>query len=690
MGYKLLIVESPKKSKTISKILGDNYLLRPTVGHINDLAKTGKYNLGIDIENGFKLKYAILPDKVDKVEAIVHAAMGADEVLIASDPDREGEAIAFAVAEQIADLNKPVKRVLFHEITKEGVKKGISNPIPLNNNLNEAQQARRAIDRIVGFMVSNQLKAYYSIANPEISNPSAGRVQSVALRLIADREKEIINFKPEVYYNIICKVKKDSEFLIKNVDKITDIDLANRILGDIKDGDLNVIKLNSTVKKVNPLPPLTTSKLQRYASTRLKFPVDKTMKIAQSLYEGGYITYLRTDSVRSSPEAIAELREYLKSNDLPLSAKENVYTTSGSQDAHEAIRPTDVRKTPNKILLDSEEAALYGLIWQFFVASQMEPIEYNITKADILAGGHLFRAAGKMLKSSGWSKILPDDSVKDDIILPLLNKGDSIDLVEANCHRLETKPPSRFNDGTLIDELEKRGIGRPSTFAAIISKITSKRYIVKDKQAYKPSSAGMEIIELLCKYYSFMDIDYTKRMEDSLDLIASGEESYIGFVSKFFSEFKNELKVAYESSSYVADVNCLRCNGHTVLRNGMYGHYVRCLSCGFAKNAEFVDGVVRLVDDRENVVVGQECGNCGGGMIEKLGRFGPYYGCINYPECNGTKKIPFGKKCSSCSSGELYMVVDKGVASLKCMDCDGTEEIPEGWEIKHPRLYGIL
>lgn len=680
MSYTLVVVESPKKAKTISKVLGPNYIIRPTVGHINDLSKSGKYNLGIDLDDRFKLRYEILDDKKDKVKAIIETAKAADEVLIASDPDREGEAIAFAVAELIP--NNKIQRVLFHEITPAGIKKGIANPKPLNLPLYEAQQARRALDRMVGFLVSTQLSA--GREHPL----SAGRVQSVALRLITDLEREIESFIPEIYYNIFANLNKNGKKIIaKYAGKITTEESANKIIEDLNKSKFIVSNVVNAINKQQPLPPLTTSKLQKYGATRLKFSASKTMKCAQSLYEKGYITYIRTDSARSSPESITELREWLKTNKYSVSKNINVYSAKeGSQDAHEAIRPTNVTKTPNKLLLEPDEAKLYGLIWQFFVASQMPPIEYSTIKVDVKAGKHLLKISGKTLKNKGWSEILADDSIKKDIILPELNKNDELALVKPNItfERKETKPPSRFNDGTLIEELERKGIGRPSTYAAILSKIENKNYIFKSKNMYNPTGLGLEVTDILCKFYSFMDINYTKEMELSLDKIESGETTYYKVISDFFSSFKEELNRAYLSNQEHTDIRCVKCNDHTILRHGMYGYYVMCIACKNTESVDLVDKKPTMVPFKRDVVEGVECPKCSAGMIEKVGKFGPFYTCESYPKCRGTRKIPFGQKCSKCKEGELYISIFNHKPKLACMEyptCKNIEELPKGYQI---------
>lgn len=683
----LVIVESPAKARTIAKYLGNNFIVEPTVGHIADLVKTKANPLGVDIDNGFKPKYSLIPDKKDKVQAIIDAAKRSKEIFIAADPDREGEAIAWHVANAIKSTKKPVKRVLFHEITKAGVKKGITTPGDLNKDLFDAQQARRVLDRLVGFLVTPYLWSAFG------SNCSAGRVQSVCLRLIVDREKEIEKFVPEVYWDISAALakpaKKTDKFVAKYPKRITDEKLAKKIKSDLDGSTYKVSNLEQKTQQRNPLPPLTTSKLQQLASSRLKFSTKKTMKAAQALYEGGHVTYIRTDSARSSPESINMVRDWLKDNKFDLPDKPNIYKSkSSAQDAHEAIRPTNVSLVPDQFVGADENKKLYRLIWEIFVASQMKPAVYDTLAVTVKASkGHFLKANGRVLIYSGWLSITQDDKQDKDVKLPPLKIGDDLILVppKVKSEKKATQPPPRYAEGSLVKELEKRGIGRPSTYAAIIAKIANRNYVVKTKNVFSPTELGKKVINELSKYFTFMKYEYTKEMEERLDKIAEGNLEYIEMLSNFFSPFKDELQSARASLDKDGGYDCEICGKRMKLKHGKFGYFIACSGypkCKSTKSVE-LDGEKITLKETTEIAKGVKCPDCNSAMAKRDGKFGPFYSCVKYPKCNGKRKVPFGKKCPKCNS-ELFLTFFNGQPKLACMgypNCKNVEDPPPGTKI---------
>lgn len=681
----LVVVESPAKAKTIQKYLGSNYIVRATMGHIMDLTKggKGKDRLGVDVENSFAPQYQVISDKKDKIAAIVDAANQVDTIFIAADPDREGEAIAWHVAEQLKKIKKPFKRVLFHEITKKGVNDGVSSPRDLDKNLYDSQQARRVLDRLVGFMVSPYI---IGMLGP---NLSAGRVQSVCLKLIVDREKEIETFVPEVFWNVtanLAKSSKQDSFIAKYHGKISDENTATKIKKDLESSDFVVSDIEAKQQKRNPYPPLTTSKLQQSAAGVFKFSATKTMRAAQSLYEAGHITYIRTDSVRSSPDSIDAIRKWIAQQGHDLPDQPNVYKNKESaQDAHEAIRPTNPDVTPENFVGNSDdEKKIYKLVWERFVASQMKPAVYDTVLVHIKASkGHELRANGRTLKYAGWLAITQDFEDKEtDVKLPNLSVGNDLIVIPpgVKSERKETQPPARYTDGSLIKELEKRGIGRPSTYAAILSKISDRSYVDKLKTQYSPTNLGRQVVDNLDKHFSFMQYDYTKLLELKLDKIAEGETTYVDVMSGFFEPFKLELKNAQNSRFKDGGYDCDKCGKRMILKHSKYGFFITCSDSG-CKNIKGVelDGEKIIIKEKNKVLDDVKCPLCTSGMVKRDGQFGPFYSCSTYPKCKGIKKVPFGKKCPNCNN-ELYSTVYKGKSVLFCMgypNCKHSEDLPE-------------
>lgn len=703
----LVVVESPAKAKTINKYLGTDYVVRASFGHVIDLASGGKSGIGVDIENNFKPKYQVLADKKDKLDAIIDAASDAKMILLAADPDREGEAIAWHLADALESTGKPIKRVLFKEITKNGVKKGIDAPRELDENLFNSQQARRVLDRIVGYLVSPY------IINSFGPNLSAGRVQSVAVKLVVDREREIENFKPEEYWNIsatLAKPDSKEQFVAKynNKIKVQDKKTAEKIKADLDNATYQVTEVEEEERKRNPYPPLITSSLASTAAGRYKFAAARTMKAAQSLYEAGLITYMRTDSFRISPEALESCRDWLKSKSYELPDKPNVYVKAGgAQDAHEAIRPTDVAKLPENIYVSDDEKKVYRLVWERFVTSQMRPAVYDTVNVTIeTSNSHVLKANGRVLKYKGWLEITgeDEDDIEETNKLPLLKKKDNLILVppKVKAEQKFTQPPPRFSEKTLIKELERRRIGRPSTYASIMSKITDRNYVVEKSSMFHATDLGKKIIDSLVKFFDFINYEYTAEMEQKLDKIAEGNLNYQDMMKSFYDPFAEQLKKAYVGNKKDYGFKCDSCQEMMELKHGKFGFFMACINYPACKNTftcEIVDDKP-VRKDNPHLADGVKCPKCGSGMVKRAGKFGPFFSCSTYPKCFGSAKVPFGKKCSRCSN-ELYLTIFDGQVKLACMgypDCRNVEEVPAGtkldWknpnQIKEPKLSKSL
>lgn len=690
MSKTLVVVESSKKAKEIQKYLGDKYVVRESKGHVADLASTPKNRLGIDIENGYTLIYSYLPDKKDKLNAILDAASTASEIFLASDPDREGEAIAFHISKALeAKTKAPIKRVLLKEITKTGIKTAIANPLELDKHLFDAQQARRALDRLVGFMVSPFLM---ELIGP---NLSAGRVQSVTLRMIVDREREIENFKPEEYWSISAALadidKQSDKFVARLVgNKVTDKETALKIKSDLDKDTYEVIEVIAEEKAKKPLPPLETATLQQAASRRYKMSSKKTMEIAQSLYESGLITYHRVDSIHSAPEALASLREWLKKNNYDVPDSTVIYTPKGAnvQAAHEAIRPTNINNLPDSSNLSEDEQKIYGLIWERFAASQMKPALYDTVAVSIKSSsGHLLKANGRTLKYKGWLSLLDfKDDEEDSNKLPPLIKGQALTLVppKVKAEQKFTQPPPRYKEYTLVEELKARGIGRPSTYATILSKVTDRGYAEKNKESYYATDLGKKVVDLLISFFDFMEYQYTADMEDQLDKIAEGKLNYLGMMNSFFPKFKEQLKKASSSGEKDYGISCWICNSPMRLKHGKFGYYMACAEypkCKTSKSCEIVNGQPSFKETNSPKCIEDiECPKCNAGMIIRDGKFGKFYACSKYPKCTGSRKIPSGYKCDKCGY-DMYVTVFSGVSKLACMgypSCRNIKELPDG------------
>lgn len=701
MAKHLIIVESPAKIKTLQKFLGPNYIFESSLGHIRDLPER---EFGIDLENDFEPKYTILPDKEKVIQKLKKAAKEADTIYLSPDPDREGEAIAWHIT-QVLPKDSNIKRVSFNSITKEAVIKALENPREIDLALVNAQQARRLLDRIVGYKISPILNR--RIQRGREGSVSAGRVQSVALKLVVDREKEIEAFKPVEYWNLGAVFRTEEEersfraYLYsvdsRKVEKeavegkdlvlIQNKETADAIVARLKKGPYLVKTVEKKEKKRNPVPPFITSTLQQEASRHHGFSSARTMSIAQGLYEGidlgnegaeGLITYMRTDSVRIAPEALTEVRAYIKeqygADYLPEQAK--VYSTQKSaQDAHEAIRPTNLAHPPEALqsFLTRDQFMLYQLIWRRFIASQMVPAIYDTVSADIAAGDNLIlRATGSVIKFPGFLAVYEekfDDEEKDDDsrMLPQLNEGKNLNLLDLTSEQAFTRPPPRYTEASLVKELEKSGIGRPSTYATIMNKIQSRDYTIKESSRLKPTELGRVIAELLeNNFQQIMNIGFTAKMEDNLELIAENQKEWKGLIKEFWDQFYPTLETA-EKNAFVpkvmTDLDCPVCQAKLQkvwFKSKYFYGCSRYPECTYTAQTEEVN--FNKEDYAADFNWEQKCPTCGGDMKLRHGRFGPFLGCLTYPECKGIINIP--------KKGEV-VIAPENMPVCPAIDCPG-------------------
>jgi DNA topoisomerase-1 len=676
---KLIIVESPTKSKTLEKFLGKEYKIEATLGHVRDLPEK---TIGVDIEKDFNPKYIVSPRRKKTIKELKDASKKAEEIYLAMDPDREGEAIAWHVA-KIVKLKKP-KRIVFHEITEQAIKKALNNPKDIDSNLVDAQQARRILDRVVGYKLSPFL--WKKIA----AGLSAGRVQSVAVRLVADREKEIKNFKPEEYWTIeafLRKLKNEHGFrslLIKiNEEKIEKLQIksakeAKKIVDELESAEYKIIGIEKKETKKNPLPPFTTSTMQRSAFNKLRFPAKLTMRIAQHLYEKGLITYHRTDSLSLSKLSLNTAQKFIIKNygKNYWAGKQRIFKTKKrAQEAHEAIRPTFPDNTPEetqaKKKLETSEAKLYDLIWRRFIASQMKEALFDSVRADIKAKKYTFRANGHALKFDGFLKVYP---VKfEEIELPELEEREVLELKELKPSQHFTQPPPRYNDASLIKILEEHGVGRPSTYAPIIGTIQNRNYVDKDdNKRFKPTDIGLAVNDLLSKNFEdIVDIDFTAEMEEDLDKVASGEKQWVSLLKDFYGPFEKNLKkkekeIPHKKMTYEkTDRDCPECGNDIVIKLGRYGKFYACTNYPKCKHTEPL----------EKNTLHMKCPKCKKGQItEKRTKKGKvFYGCTNWPNCDAAAWYkPTGKLCPNCNS----LIIETKRKQIKCSskDCDYVEK----------------
>lgn len=565
----LVIVESPAKAHKIQEYLGKEYIVMASKGHITDLAKGGKHGLGVDIDKDFKPHYVLIDDKVDVLNELMAAAAKVDQIFVASDPDREGEAIAWHLAQRLAEMDKPIKRMVFNKIKKDALLKAVKEVRDIDINLFHSQEARRILDRLVGFTASPFLMNFFG---PKLS---AGRVQSVVTRMVIDREREIEVFVPEEFWTIQVNLSKDGKngFATKYSGRPTDQTSATVAYDKlaVKGAEFVVTEVLADEEKRSPAPPLVTSSLQQIMSKEHGFGADRTMKAAQALYEAGYVTYIRTDSVRVDDASVKELRDWLKENSHETPAKPNAFKNrDAAQDAHECIHPTDLTLLPeqNFAIIDPDEKLVYETIWNHFVASQMMPAVYSTLKVTAHVKGDPsaeVKASGKALKSEGFLQILGVGDVGR-IDIPELHKGDILKHWGKNPVRMEqkqTQAPPRYSEDKLIKELVNKNIGRPATYAELLSKITIRNYVEKKGNVYHATDLGKQVTNELIQFFTFMDYDYTAKLEQQLDEIESGKVDHIDMLKKFYPEYKQQLSRAYTQHGAML---CNQCGSPMTLR----------------------------------------------------------------------------------------------------------------------------
>jgi DNA topoisomerase I len=662
MSQSLIIVESPSKARTIKKYLGAGYAVKASVGHIRDLPQG---DLGVDVEKGFTPKYVTIKGKEKVIKELKAAAEKADEIYLAPDPDREGEAIAWHIAQAINGKDKKIYRVLFNEITKSGIKQGLSQPREIDNNLFASQQARRILDRLVGYKISPILWTKVK------RGLSAGRVQSVAMRLVVEREELIEAFIPVEYWEIFADVKADQPppFRVRlarlngKKAEIGNKEEADKALAVLNSEPLVVSDVKTKPVKRKTMPPFITSTMQQMASSGLKMVPKRTMRIAQQLYEGialggdpvGLITYMRTDAVRVSAEAVDACREHIKNTygDKYVPEKPNFYKSrKGAQDAHEAIRPTSMENTPDvvKAFLNREQLNLYRLIWNRFVGSQMPPAIFQQTAISVGCGDYLLTVTSNVLEFPGHLAVTSTAKKgdgEDGAGLPPVKAGDTLELVKIDSTQKFTQPPNRFSESTLIREMEEKGIGRPSTYASIISVIQDKEYVEKFKSTLRPTDLGRVVTRLLIKSFpDVMDVSFTAQMEEDLDKVEDGKNDPNDLLTRFWSEFSKRLDLAgdemedLKKTGIPTDIVCEKCAKPMVIRFGRNGAFLACTDskeCKTSGNFERDENgkIVPVVDKTTE----HKCEKCGSPMLQKKGRFGPYLACSAYPECKSTVSI---------------------------------------------------
>ena len=680
---KLVIVESPSKIKSVKKYLGNGYNVMASVGHVRDLPKS---KLGVDIEKNFKPQYINMPDKKDVIKQLKEAAAKSDQVLLATDPDREGEAISWHLAHILGlDLNEE-NRICFNEITKTGVSAGISNPHKINLDLVDAQQARRVLDRIVGYKLSPFLWRKVK------GGLSAGRVQTAVLRLIVEREREIEAFVSEEYWTIDAKLKADRKSfdakLFGTVDgnaiAISNSDDANKIVAALDDAVYTVSDIKRGTRNRQPAPPFITSTLQQEASRKLNYTGQRTMRIAQQLYEGvdipghgatGLITYMRTDSLRISEEARSAAVKYIESKygKKYLPAKPRYFKSkSGAQDAHEAIRPTDIFLTPESIkgAVTPEQYNLYKLIWERFIASLMAACVQKTVAVDITANGYLFKANGYSVDFKGFTELYEegrDDKTSDGTELPEMKVGDILKLKSLTPNQHFTQPPPRYTEPTLTKTLEENGIGRPSTFASILSVISDRSYVEQEKKTFKPTQLGFAVCDLLNEYFDrIFEAKFTAGLEKKLDKIGVGELEWIETIAEFYSDFESHLNKAEQSldgkrvkvPAVETDVICEKCGRKMVEKSSRFGKFLACPGYPECKNTK------PMPEDE----IKQPCPKCGAKLLKKTSKKGKkFYGCSAYPNCDfASPGVPTGEICEKCGG---YIIL--GMRNRKyCMNAD--------------------
>ena len=704
MAKALVVVESPAKAKTINKYLGRNYKVIASMGHVRDLPKS---KLGVDIREDFEPSYEVIASRKKVLKDLKDAAKESEDIYIATDPDREGEAIGWHLAEELGATNrKKIRRLMFNEITKRGILSALEHPTSINKQMVDAQQARRVVDRLVGYKISPILwdKVRRGL--------SAGRVQSVALKLVCDREREIDAFVSEEYWNITARLAAsvppefDAKLLKRDgaAIKVGNQSEADAVLADLKQADWVVASVTTKERKKNAVPPFITSKLQQAA----RFPVKKTMMVAQQLYEGielpgegsvGLITYMRTDSTRVSEQAITEVREHIGVTYGPdfVPEKPNVYKTkSDAQDAHEAIRPTSMQYDPETVRphLAPDQLYLYRLIWNRFVASQMPPATFDETTVDIDAAQYVFRVKGSVPKFAGWLAVYnqetveaktegpgPDAVTPEDEdgsgILPPMQEGDRLQLRELKPEQKFTQPPPRYTEATLVKALEENGIGRPSTYASIISVIQARDYVNKIEGRFKPTMLGRMLVDRLLSpaFDDILDVEYTRNLEEDLDKIEEGTSNYKKTLGSFYKKFEKDLKRASREMINLKEgvepdppVTCDKCGKPMVIKAGKFGLFLACSGYPDCENTRELE---TPEPGAEGEGLDETCENCGRPMAMKRGRFGQFLACTGYPECKTTRKIITTKQGMTAAKPD--QILDE-----KCPKCESNLVLKHG------------
>jgi len=663
----LIIVESPTKSRTIEKFLGKDFKVLSSFGHIRDLPED---SLGIDVEKDFKPKY-VIPQKSKKIILeLKKETQKSDEVILATDEDREGEAIAWHL-DQVLNLKNP-KRIVFHEITKSAIQDALKNPRDIDMNMVDAQQARRILDRIVGYKLSPFL--WKKVAR----GLSAGRVQSVAVRLVVEKEREIEKFKPQEYWEISALLSKQNgkrEFEARLRSEIKNEKEAQDIIKDLETAEYEIKNIEKKETKRNPLPPFTTSTLQQEAWKRFRMPAKFTMRIAQSLYERGHITYHRTDSVNLSKMSLAMAKKYIEENlgnDYWPGFFRQYKSKGKTQEAHEAIRPTYPEKSPEKMNLEKNQQKLYDLIWKRFIACQMKEAVFDSTNLEITAKKYIFGANGQILKFDGFLKVYPLKYSETE--LPELKKGETLDLKKLIPSQHFTQPPARYTEASLIKELEENGIGRPSTYATIISTIQTRNYIQKNEQKrFAPTEIGVVVNDILVEHFPIIvDINFTAKMEDELDEIAMGQDNLVKTCRDFYGPFEKNLEEKYQEvnkkdiTEKPTDKICPKCGSPLLVRLGKYGSFYACSA--FPK--------CRYTEPLEKNTLGIKCPKCDTGEIVEKRTKGRkiFYGCNNFPKCKyALWDKPINETCPKCGS----LLIETKRKQIKCSskDCDFVKNV---------------
>lgn len=699
MSKTLVVVESPAKAKTIEKYLGKNYTVKASMGHLRDLPKS---QFGVDVENDFTPKYINIRGKGDLIKMLKSAAKGADRVYLASDPDREGEAIAWHLAHILNVDTDGACRIVFNEITKQAIQEAVKNPRPINIDRVDAQQARRMLDRIVGYKLSPLLWRKVR------KGLSAGRVQSVTVKMICDREKEIQSFITEEYWTIGVKLREkprsamfDAELLTVDGEKISIgvEEQANAISGDLREQSFVVQDVKKRQRQRKASPPFITSSLQQDASRKLGFTSRKTMMLAQQLYEGlelgkkgpvGLITYMRTDSTRIAEIAQGEAADYIvaKFGKEYLPTKPPVYSSKKSQDAHEAVRPTSMDLAPDVIekYLSKDQLKLYTLIWERFIASQMAPAVYDTLTISIQAGKYGLKATGSQLKFAGFTAIYTegkDSKEKEkDVMLPELEVGQEVKLQKVLPKQHFTEPPPRYNEASLVKVLEEKGIGRPSTYSPIIETILARGYVVRVEKKFEPTELGFVVVDMLEEYFKkIVDAEFTASLENQLDEIAEGKVSKNQLLKAFYDPFAETLDYAEEAIGHVelpvevSDIACEHCGRMMVVKQGRYGKFLACPGFPDCRNTK------PLLKE-----TGVNCSRCGGSVVERRTKRGKtFYGCKNYPDCDFvTWDMPQKENCEACGAFMLKHHYKNGRFVLYCSndDCQSRIDNPINKELE--------